>query len=94
MDKSIFDIIGATIIICVWSTIAFIAVKEYLKLIKIPGVNLFMSKKDISRIKDPEIAKRIASWNKLIVRLFIIWTASCIIYIIAAIIINKSIGFK
>lgn len=94
MDHKLFKYLGSIIIFTIWLFVAITAIKEYIRLIKTQGLRVFITKKEIDEIKDPNLTAAISTWRRIIKRLFLFWVTSGFIYILISIIIDHTIGFR
>lgn len=94
MDHKLYTSIGSIIIFSIWLFVAITAIKEYIRVIKTPGLSPFMTKKDITEIKDYALLEAIYRWKRVVRRLFALWIASVIVYMLVSIIIDRTIAFK
>lgn len=93
MSYKLYTTILGVVVFFVWISIAFFAVREYLRVLKKPGMSLFMSRQDIAAIKNPQTREAIKKWKRLIRKLFLIWIITAILTITISIIISRTIGF-
>ena len=70
------------------------AIREYVRLMKTPGLHPFMTKKEISEITDPVLLEAISKWKRIVKQLSVLWFTSVFVFILVAIIINRTIGFR
>jgi|GEM_PF-3701154 len=93
MSHKLFTTIGSIVIFSIWIFIGFTAIRLYIRVMRIPGASPFMTKRDISQIKDPALVEAIFSWKRIMKKLFALWIVSGLIYILISIIIEQTIGF-
>jgi hypothetical protein len=81
--------ISGVLTFLIWATLGLIAVKEFLKLMKIVGWGFMFEYTRLKDIKNPEHYKAVVRWKKVVWRLFLVWIISVIIIFSLGMWLNK-----
>lgn len=94
MDHEVYSWITTPIIFGIWLYITISAIRAYSQLMKVKGLSIFMTKKEIKSISDPAVLEAIGKCKRKTRKLSLIWGVIVFIFFILSVIVNKTIGFK
>ncbi len=94
MNHTLYNYISSMVVFGIAACLAIRALKEYITVMKTPGIRFFMSRRELKQATDPAVVNAVQRWNRIARRLFIIWIITCILGVLVPAIIDNTIGFK